>query len=127
MSPNSPVTPDVNNVALLPMHSATPSGSSRVLFLFIYRTTVSVYFWVLARPVLSMRSFLSLFCLSATWVISRSCSMFVQLTKYSYHFVVRCLIHQLSSSFENMLLTEVLTQHYCSSTPWLLLDLDLIW
>ena len=48
--PNFSVTPDLNNVVRLPMDGATSAGSSRALFLFIYRMTVSVYFWYL--PVL---------------------------------------------------------------------------
>ena len=48
--PNFSVTPDLNNVVRLTMDGATSAGSSRFLFLFIYRTTVSVCFWYL--PVL---------------------------------------------------------------------------
>ena len=64
--PNFHVTPDVNNVARLPMDSATPSRSSRILFLFIYQTTVSVYFWY--SPVL--------FC---QWGLSSLCSVSLRL------------------------------------------------
>ena len=64
--PNFPLTPEVNNVSCLPMDRATLSGSSRFLFLFMYRMTVSLYFWY--SPIL--------FC---QWGISSPCSVSLRL------------------------------------------------